>query len=220
MQQGGSTLVPTAQAYGNLAEGLAKKYGDRIIYELGNEWDNSSASQYMDVQTYATYLIEASNRIRKVVPNATIISGGVTPYNGPVDLITQLRDMKALDNIDMVGYHPYNDAQGPTGDVFDAIDQIYAATGKPVALTEFGWSTFKGNGGVTEQQQATYVSETFEQMRRRERPIGIATYYDLIDDGSDPTQREQNFGLLRADLTPKEALATMREEVVLFDNTK
>lgn len=221
MAEGADPLVPTAQAYGQIARGVAKQYGENVLYEIGSEVDLvGDAPQAMEVGRYAGYLKISSTGIRDVCPNATIISAGITPYNNPVGWIRQLQEMGALDEVDLIGYHPYNGSQGLGGPTFDAIAQMYEITGKPIIFTEFGWSTFDGYGGVSSEDQAAYIGETFELVRRRQLPVKAACVYDLINDGPNKTNRNDNFGLYEyGTLQPKDAAYEVRTEAVLFAHT-
>jgi len=96
-------------------------------------------------------------------------------------------------------------------------------------FTEIGWSTaHDGRQGVSEEKQAAYVSRSLldaSEPSACTRASGVASaiidrgcaptatavipdlrslfVYDFEDDGSDPNNREHNFGLVRQDLTPK-----------------
>ena len=95
---------------------------------------------------------------------------------------------------------------------------------KELWLTEWGWSTFQeakssGNyAGYTESAQAKYT------LRRFVESIGLGVdesfQYDFKDDGdgTHPTDAEHNFGMIRADYTPKPAYYAVQRLAATLDN--
>jgi hypothetical protein len=79
----------------------------------------------------------------------------------------------------------------------------------PIWITEIGWSTApSAENSVTEAAQADYVDQTFQLLQTKYAGLvqGIV-WYELEDQGTDPTDQEDYFGLERADGTPKPAFA-------------
>lgn len=69
-------------------------------------------------------------------------------------------------------------------------------------VSEIGWPTAPVSPEQNEVTQAANLLRTFLIARRH----GVASrlcWHNLIDDGVDPLDKEMNFGLLRADLSPK-----------------
>jgi hypothetical protein len=84
----------------------------------------------------------------------------------------------------------------------------------PIYVTEIGWPTSQGQCGMTEQTVAAYLQRFMLLAASRPWIAGV-WWYDLFDDGADPTNRENRFGLQRQDLkTPKpawQALSAIRD---------
>ncbi len=84
--------------------------------------------------------------------------------------------------------------------------------------TEWGFATSidqKANPPTRSdaETQAVYVLRRLLEARA----LGVMTfYYDLRDDGADPTQEWENFGLLRYDRTPKPAFDAMKRFTAMF----
>lgn len=86
-----------------------------------------------------------------------------------------------------------------------------------IYLTEFGFTTYREGTeksmylGVTEEAQGKYIMRRFAECLG----LNIATtiQYDFKNDGVDPEIAEQNFGLVRADLTPKPSYAPVQRLV-------
>jgi hypothetical protein len=126
-----------------------------------------------------------------------------------------------------VSIHPYNEWRDPDDAWQDQwkqwsflkgipwIHQVmtdHGDGGKGVWLTEFGFSTC-GQGDrwcVNDQQQAEYIKDSFRIARRWDY-VKAALVYNLRNKGSDPTDREDQFGLLNRDFSPKPSFATFRE---------
>ncbi|MCC6487014.1 MAG: beta-galactosidase [Candidatus Hydrogenedentes bacterium] len=81
--------------------------------------------------------------------------------------------------------------------------------GRPVWITEMGWSTQVG--GKDERAQAQLLARCYLSAIASGACENIS-WYDFRNDGEDPFYNESNFGVLRSDLTPKpayRALATI-----------
>ena len=78
------------------------------------------------------------------------------------------------------------------------------APSDPVVMTETGYYTIPGHrgwGGVSENVQAQYLLDT--AFGNASRGIARTYFYDLIDDGNDPNERENHFGMFRFDGSAK-----------------
>jgi hypothetical protein len=75
---------------------------------------------------------------------------------------------------------------------------------KKIWITEFGAPTGSGPYAVSDEAQATAVLQARRQVQKWDW-AGPLIYYELVDGGTDPTDVEQNFGVLRVDLSPKPA---------------
>jgi len=81
---------------------------------------------------------------------------------------------------------------------------------RPIWFTEFGWSSFNGNGGVGEELQAAYLTRALELLQGWDY-VPVAIWYNLVDrSGLPPTDPEAYFGLFRQDLSPKPAAEAYR----------
>jgi len=91
--------------------------------------------------------------------------------------------------------------------------RINAGPSVPLYITETGYST---NGEVDETTLGKYVSRVL----LIDSLGGIArTYiYELHDDGTDPKNSEDGYGLIRYDGTPKPAFNAVRNEIALLSD--
>jgi polysaccharide biosynthesis protein PslG len=71
-------------------------------------------------------------------------------------------------------------------------------------VTEIGWPTNVGRYGVSEDVARKFATRLVVLANSLPYLKGI-WWYDLIDDGQDPHNKEHHFGLFRVDMTPKPA---------------
>ncbi|MFJ8375281.1 hypothetical protein ACIQ9I_27410 [Streptomyces sp. NPDC094461] len=202
-------------AFGAFAGALLKHYGQSDV-EVLNEYNagtfnNSacgrSAACYLDVLKGVDRAVKAALPGASVVGPATIGIGNCVRADGTKCFAPDLIDRGGLKEMDAYSVHPYHYPGGPewlggSGDTIAGLrERIRAANGgkdKPIVLSEMGWPTDTGHG-TTERQQADNLIRLYA--------IGLANgvsrvyWYDLVDDGSDPTDKEQNFGMLRQPVT-------------------
>lgn len=145
------------------------------------------------------------------------------PVIGPS--VVQKRNQEALGNIsgslDFGNVHPYPLDQPPERNVSSYLARAALNSGsKPVMATESGYHNTPGWTGeqppVSEAAAATYMPRLF--LDYFERGYARTFAYELLDQGADPSQRDANWGLLRADLSPKPAFTAIRNLIsVLAD---
>lgn len=133
---------------------------------------------------------------------------------------------------DGVAVHPY---AGPRGPLFfaagnerrfefrriEALRALFLAHGaaKPFWITEVGWSTCPGSRSdcVSEQKQATYVGQVLDEVKRNYSSwVKAVFFYNYRDSPSstDPSDKEQWFGLIRRDGSAKPAWAVLRAKAL------
>ena len=129
------------------------------------------------------------------------------------------------------GGNPYSDRAGyDTIDWYighgnfpaDNLDEFPAAfdnarpmfVGKPLIFTETGYYTGTGKGATSEAAFAKYVPRLVCETFRK----GVArTYlYEFLDERVNPADSESNFGLVRADGTPKAAYTNLKNLLALL----
>ena len=181
-----------------------------------------------DVAAYVTLLRAASAAIRAVAPGATVITGGLSPasdaadgsYVDPRTFVTRMYELGARSSFDALGVHPYSfpalpsDTRTASWNTFQKMTTIrdtMVANGdsaKKIWLTETGAPTGTSSQAVTEQRQAEIVSDTIRATEGLSW-AGPVFLYAARDAGTDLTDREDNFGLLRHDFSPKLAWSAL-----------
>lgn len=219
-------------AFGAFARAAATRYVQQGVtaFEIWNE-PNVDAfwAPAPDPAGYARLLRAAAAGIRAVIPTATIVTGGLAPAADAADgrqisPLTFVRDLYAEGAQNLftaVGLHPYAfpvlPKQPGTGsyNAFQRaprLHEVMAEHGddaKRIWFTEFGAPTGRAKDAVTDEQQAATVSQGYAALP--DWPwAGPLFTYTLRDAGTDPQDREQNFGLRRYDDTPKPAWAAFQ----------
>ncbi len=115
--------------------------------------------------------------------------------------------------------HPYPGGLPPLASLADHENKLRAITGsRPLVATETGYHTAMSWPGehppVSEQAMARYVPRLFLQYF--DAGINRTYLYELIDEGTSHADREQNFGLLRADGSEKPAYSALRNLIAVL----
>jgi hypothetical protein len=176
----------------------------------------------------ATYAgIKASNRLAQVAIGETSPRGRDKPSPSPgkvedtlspgtfARLVAQAPGPRV--RFDAWAQHPYSDlGEGPLQKVrfpnvdlpqlptFETdLDKWFKRKGVPIWITEYGFQTKPGQPkGVTDAQQAAYITQTFAVVRRDQR-VKMFAWFIFRDD---PTSAWHS-GLLNEDGTPKPSLS-------------
>ncbi len=216
--------------FARYVEALVDRYGRHIrAWEIWNEPNVSSFwHPEPDPAGYAQLLDAGSSTIRRIDPDAVIVTGGLAPALdlpgievSPLTFLEQLYDHASSGSFDAVGVHPYTYPGFPTEtqdwNQFAALPDlrdVMIARGdetKTMWITEYGAPTGEGQRSVSAESQATMISEAITELED-EPWAGPLFVYSLRDvpNGS-ATDIEANFGVLRADGEEKPAAAVVRQ---------
>lgn len=220
-----------ATAFAAFAGAAAQRYRTEVdAWEVWNEPNIPDFwTPHPDPAAYAALLVGTAAAVRAEDPEATLLAGGLAPAVNdgralaPADFLEAVYAAGGGPAFDAVGVHPYSYPALPDDPVtggwntFVRLPQLHAVmtrhgdAAKTVWLTEFGAPTGTGDGAVSPERQARILDSGFTEARRLPF-VGPVFVYALRDSGTDPADREQNFGLLRADGTPKPAWDVLRAE--------
>lgn len=223
-------------AYGAFLGDLAERFGPLIdAYSPWNEpnrvafWNPVSPEAYTALQKVAYTAIKAKD------PTATVLSAPVVGRYAGVDsgyaFLRRAYEAGLKGHADIVGWTGYPGGEPespspvtgviPAGNTLPA--QLYLRDlinqydpGRKVWIMEIGWSTcvscnVSAANAVTEAQQADYLTRAFTYRRRYLTGITERIFwYKLRDDRPDRNDWFANQGVLRADMSPKPALAAFR----------
>jgi len=189
-------------------------------FELGNEpyFGGMTASEYAST---VTPTLEEVQRLG--LPVKIILPSRV--YGNDTSWMDTL--YKVIPNLNTLFYgfadHPYwyghdpaeVSAAGPLGRITTLRNRMNAlgASSKPIFLSEYGESTANcGSECVDEATQAQHLAEMVEAVTSHtEWGVEMLSVFQLVDRGTDSSDRELEFGLLRQNGTPKPSYSIVHE---------
>ena len=231
-----STYGPDPGQYAAFAKQAVAHYSALGVhaYEVWNE-PNVTAfwTPAPDVDDYAALLKAAYPAIKAADPRATVVSGSTAPAPAAGPDMSPVRFLRGIyaagggDSFDVVGHHPYC-WPGYPGDQEDwsawyqmygtnpSLRSVMADNGdaaKQIWATEFGAPTDGPAGShVSEDTQAKMLSRGYSVWSKYDW-AGPLFAYQGRDYGTDTSTRENFFGLVRADWSPKPAYDAYRSAV-------
>jgi hypothetical protein len=198
------------KAFADFAAVTAKRYaGKGILWEIWNEANLGHFwSPQPSVDDYCKLVEACASRIRDADPSGQVVAGATSQI--PLEWFEDCFKNGLLNWIDVLSVHPYR-SQPPETVIpdyarFREVIARYALSGKkiPVISGEWGYSNINWDKTpLTEQQQADYMVRMFLINSYQKIPVSI--WYDWKNDGTDPKEREHNFGTVKHDLNPKAA---------------
>ena len=227
--------VADRQAYANFAKAVATAFKGKPVlgYEIWNEPDSSHYWPNPDVVAFGDLVARASTAIKAADPSAKVITGGLSNHDQAY-LLALASQTSNLSAVDAIGIHPYRmdsfvTSVLPLKRTLDrpenyAGDQavfgnILKAGGTSLQLwnTESGYSTVDyldsakyGDGLDSRALNRQAVLTIRKVLTELALDAPIISLYNLADSGTSANDREQNFGLLRADLTEKPVYAAIK----------
>jgi hypothetical protein len=205
------------QAFATFAQNAAiafKNYNNIVGFEIWNEpniapfWTNPNPVNY----THLLNLAEKS--IHEINPKATVINAGLA-------FVDYLYFDKMLTNLNPAGLdsyaiHPYRGGSAPEtfATDYENLKRIakYHNHNLPIWDSEWGYSSY-GNfsadvyGNGNDPRANRYQGILTLRRVLTEMALNVPQYfiYDLIDDGTDPLNKEHHFGILYPNNSPKPA---------------
>lgn len=209
------------EGFARYAEFVVSHFGrDVRLYEVWNEWDIGIGlpRQYRkggSPEDYVKLLKVVYPRIKAADPDITVMAGGSTSGGVKRGWLEQIVKLGALDYCDAISIHSYNYSdkfpeRSPescsawmTG-VQEMLRKYNNGLDVPFFVTEMGWPTHMTGGGTEPELSASYLARLYLLARTSPCFRGL-WWYDFQDDGWRPEYNENNFGIVRPDLTPKPA---------------
>jgi len=195
------------QAFARFAAAAAAKFKEwGVIWEIWNEPNNSdfwgsgpSADEYMEL---VRVTVEA---IRHADAYATIIAPAVVTflqqYPDAWGYLERCFTLGLAKLVDAVSIHPYRTQ--PPETVTSDYQRLHALMGKadvPIIASEWGYPVLKNVPQAS--QAALFVREFLTNTMNR---VPLSIWYDWRDDGPDPQNLQDNFGIVTSNYQPKVA---------------
>jgi Big-like domain-containing protein len=186
-----------------------------LAFEGPNEVDNNYTNWGGSTTGFGAVAMQFQtalyNRVKAVAPSIKVLGFTVTSQFGA----SHSPDLSAV--MDGQAIHPYPNAQLPANAIPGEkafFGQYMNKANKPYWITETGYHTAV-NGtvnmyqpGVSEAAQAKYTPRVY--LMSVLNNIAYTSIYEFIDEHSDLTNAEMNYGLVRNDGTPKPAYTAMK----------
>lgn len=185
------------------------------FYEIMNEVNLVPKSENLSLDTisklYTSSLSLAYKNIKKANTHSKVLCSGLS---GTADrFVEKLSEQRAYDYFDILNIHAYHKPED-LRPMYQYLSNIMKKYGweKPVWLTECGMSTCIDKKDSSNVSRAKRAAEE-EQARRLPRIFLISfaygvdkvIWYEMRSRERDDYDKEENFGLLHSDLTPKPA---------------
>ncbi len=213
-----SFAPPDETAFVAYASAVVQRYKHLVKHwQIWNEPDQAAFWRPApDAERYTRLLIKTAAAIRAIDPTATIVLGGINPFDTAfLEAIAVYGGWQAFD---VIAIHPYVDPLDPDeGNLIAAADGARAVAArygpKPIWVTEFGWASGPGDRdplGLTDAaQQADYLARAY--LALWQGGISHAFWYMLKDDPHNPYGLFA-YGSGRADFSaPKPVSRALRE---------
>jgi hypothetical protein len=209
--------------YGNFARFITARYGTELAaVEAWNEPEinNNLVASNLPL-AYAEMVKAFYVGAKQGNPNVAVLAGSLAYAD--VTFLSKLYLYGIKGSYDAISVHPYADGAAPenrtvTNSFIGGIEKLHLfqqanGDGTPEWVTEFGWPVGTSPGANTEQQQAEYVEKAFALLNTLPY-VGGATLYQLRDMGTDPSNPEDNFGLLRQNFTARPAYTAFKNAML------
>jgi polysaccharide biosynthesis protein PslG len=202
-------------------------------YEIWNEPNIANFwATGPDPARYTQLLKQAYAAIKRADRSAVVVSGGLSPWSvygaadanhmNPLTFLERMYANGARRSMDAVGWHPYSFPYGlgfyswSAWSMMNATSpsarSIMKANGdgkKKIWATEWGAPTGTSSESMSEEAQAALIGAGLRRLKAWSW-AGPSFVYSFRDLGTNVSDREQNFGLLRYDWSRKPAYEAFR----------
>ena len=152
---------------------MAARYPQVLYWEI---WNEPNTTYFWrpgpDPALYTELLRRSYVAVKAANSKAIIALGGLSPGggNGQVDTMSAASFLEGVyqnggkNYFDAVGFHPYNDGVSPDQYLTDYVNKVHDVmtqngdANKEMWITELGWYAGTETNGLTEAQQADYLS--------------------------------------------------------------
>ncbi len=234
----GNTATPPRDpgTYADFVKFLAATFKGKVkAWEIWNEPnDDAHPGEFWEgppnPAAYTALLKAAYPAIKAADPSALVVTGGLVAND--FEFVEGILGAGGRDFFDAVGVHTdtacltsppdefYREPDGRIGRYsFTGYREIHAITGKPIWMTELGWSTTPAGcqrggragtkaGGVSEAQQAANLTAAY-QCLQSDPYVGVALWFSLQDVSASESD-EHRLGLLRDNGSAKPSFNAFR----------
>lgn len=211
------------KAFARYAAFVALHFRGKVTYyEIWNEWNTGTGGYYPggSAQAYARLFDAAYRAIKRVAPNSVVLVS-----SGYKDWYEKIAKLGVAARADGVAIHPYvakefgynplvgsNGAERSVQHVMNVENNMRRLSGGkeiPLYITEIGWPTNTGKDGYPQSDVGALAARSLLMFAALPYVKGV-WWYDLIDDGADPQNPEDRFGLFTRHYDWKPAAKMLR----------
>jgi hypothetical protein len=187
------------EAFAAFAGAAAKRYaGKGILWEIWNEPNlRHFWSPQPSAEDYCKLVEATADHIRQADPTCQVVGGATSQI--PLEWFEDCFKRGLLEWIDILSVHPYR-SKAPETVIADyakirELIKWYTPVGKdlPIISGEWGYSNLA----------RMFLVNLYQG-------IPVSIWYDWKNDGSDPDEREHQFGTVHHDLKPKAAYSAVK----------
>lgn len=190
-------------AYENYAYEIANHFKGKVNYfevwnEMNLEGNRSFNANRRPPEDYVKLLKAASAGVKRANPDAKIV--GMATAGADIAWMKRVLAAGGYDYMDIVSIHPYQETEYPdNGKLMKKVEDTKAlfrqyGGEKPIWLTEIGWANAPKSVG--DYKAAIYAGRLMVMNDAYHMADNIF-WYDFQDDGANPSELEQNWGLIR-----------------------
>jgi hypothetical protein len=211
------TTKEELNAFINFVAKATSRYKNKhIIWEIWNEPNGGLWEPKPNYDDYSNLVKSVSKIIKKNDPTGLVVAPALSSSNqNSLAWLSEIFKRNILNYIDAVSIHPYRGSppETVTNDYYLIRNLIAKYTQRKIPIVSGEWGYPTGNVlygyNIDENKQAQYAVRMFLINMYEKIPISI--WYDWKNDGSDPNNPEQNFGLRENDVTtPKLAFYSVK----------
>lgn len=187
-----SFSAPDAERFAAWAAQTVARYRHQIRYwQIWNEPDNVLFWRPSpDPVAYARLVILTSQAIKRVDPEAVIVSAGVNPFH--MAFLQRAAEAGLWSAIDVVAIHPYVNPNPPVysglSEAIHYLDGLHARYGRrTVWVTELGWASGAGDRdppSANPAQQAHYLTQSIPLLWQA--GVEVVFWYAFKDEAHNP----------------------------------
>ncbi|CAI0779860.1 Beta-xylosidase [Serratia proteamaculans] len=215
-------------AFSNYSNWVSNQFKNKVkYYEIWNEWLQGTGikektSPPSDPKIYSDLVKESYKKIKNNDPDAIVMIGSINPTIPKyMTWLSGLIDNGILDYSDAISVHAYSTRISSPGTKspesgIDEIEKlqnlIVKKTGKQknIYITEIGYPTMHNVQDLSQDSVAQKIIK-FTILARSKPYIKGLWWYDLIDDGINIEEPENNYGFFSTTNAPKKSADSVKE---------
>ncbi len=193
---------------------LARLHPDTVVaVAVGNE----ATVEWTDHLVPPERVLEHVRWVRREIPQPVTFCENYVPWLGKLDALAAELDFLSVHTYPVWEFRTIEEALDYTVHNWKSVAERHP--GKPVVITEAGWTTRSSGRGIRPDNASPALQAIYlEQLTRWSREAGVLTFvFEAFDEpwkgSADPLEPEKHWGLFTVDRRPKPAVARLYPEL-------